>query len=148
MSGDRRLCWSRPSALLAATALGWLAVAPRAAAQVQVLPERRIVVNEATFNQWALGGSLTDPFGLNNGYFQQLYGAPNTWRLDAGKLTNTRETEEYKAAATTNSPANIATTAHLAEKRACAGQARSSAKRDNRKNASAMPSSIPATNAT
>jgi putative aldouronate transport system substrate-binding protein len=56
----------------------------------------KLLTNERT-NQWALGGSLTDPFGLNNGYFQQLYGAPNTWRLEGGKLTNTRETAEYKA---------------------------------------------------
>ncbi len=47
--------------------------------------------------QWALGGTGTAPADPTK-WFQQIFGVPNQWRNDGGKLTKEWETEEYKAA--------------------------------------------------
>jgi putative aldouronate transport system substrate-binding protein len=46
--------------------------------------------------RWALGGgtNLGNPVTI----FKQVFGAPNIWRSDAGKLTRDIETDEYRAA--------------------------------------------------
>jgi putative aldouronate transport system substrate-binding protein len=46
--------------------------------------------------RWALGGgtNLGNPVTI----FKQVFGAPNIWRNDGGKLTKDIETQEYKAA--------------------------------------------------
>ncbi|MBV9319958.1 MAG: hypothetical protein JO106_08595, partial [Mycobacterium sp.] len=37
-------------------------------------------------------------YGVNNQLFTSIFGGPNQWRLDNGKLTRLYETEQYKAA--------------------------------------------------
>lgn len=50
-------------------------------------------VTDAKNNRWA----VTEPVGLI-GFFQEMLGAPNQWRIDGGKFTSTVETEETKEA--------------------------------------------------
>ncbi|WP_433440930.1 extracellular solute-binding protein [Nonomuraea sp. CA-141351] len=47
-------------------------------------------------NQWGLVTASGGVYGLS--IFSQLFGAPNGWRLENGKLVHAIETEEYKAA--------------------------------------------------
>ncbi|MBO0883277.1 MAG: hypothetical protein J2P17_23660, partial [Mycobacterium sp.] len=51
-------------------------------------------------NLWGLGAENNIGMGMTNGWLTGIFGAPNTWALDAqsGKLTYTAETEQYKAA--------------------------------------------------
>jgi putative aldouronate transport system substrate-binding protein len=57
-------------------------------------------LNRPNENRWAIGNAGANPpdglFGL--GGYLQMFGAPNRWKLDGGKLIRDRETEEYKAA--------------------------------------------------
>ena len=55
-------------------------------------------LNRPQENRWAIGktGTAGTVFGL--GTFAEMFGAPNQWRLEAGKLIRDRETEEYKNA--------------------------------------------------
>jgi putative aldouronate transport system substrate-binding protein len=55
-------------------------------------------LNRPNEGRWAIGnvGTNNTLFGL--GGYLQLFGAPNNWKLDGGKLIKDRETEEYKAA--------------------------------------------------
>lgn len=47
-------------------------------------------------NKWAIASNGTDPYGAINGWFAMMYGAPNNWGLDNGKLVNFRETDAFK----------------------------------------------------
>ena len=49
-------------------------------------------------NQWGIGSFGTNATLFGIGCFAQMFGAPNNWKLDSGKLVRDRETEEYKAA--------------------------------------------------
>jgi putative aldouronate transport system substrate-binding protein len=49
-------------------------------------------------NQWGIGSFGTNGTLFGIGCFAQMFGAPNNWKLDSGKLVRDRETEEYKAA--------------------------------------------------
>jgi len=55
-------------------------------------------LNRPQENRWAIGnvGNNDTLFGL--GGYLQMFGAPNRWKMDGGKLVRDRETEEYKAA--------------------------------------------------
>jgi putative aldouronate transport system substrate-binding protein len=55
-------------------------------------------LNRPQENRWAIGkpGTAGTIFGL--GTYAEMFGAPNQWKLDSGKLIKDRETEEYKAA--------------------------------------------------
>lgn len=55
-------------------------------------------LNRPQENRWAIGktGTAGTVFGL--GTFAEMFGAPNQWKIDNGKLVRDRETEEYKAA--------------------------------------------------
>jgi putative aldouronate transport system substrate-binding protein len=55
-------------------------------------------LNRPSENRWAIGkaGTTGTLFGL--GTFAEMFGAPNQWKLDNGKLVRDRETDEYKAA--------------------------------------------------
>jgi putative aldouronate transport system substrate-binding protein len=55
-------------------------------------------LNRPNENRWAIGkvGTTGTLFGL--GTFAEMFGAPNQWKLDNGKLIRDRETDEYKAA--------------------------------------------------
>lgn len=50
-------------------------------------------MTDAKNNRWATSG----PVALV-GFFQEMLGAPNEWRIDGGKFTSTHETEETKKA--------------------------------------------------
>jgi putative aldouronate transport system substrate-binding protein len=54
-------------------------------------------LNRPQENRWAIGkvGTAGTVFGL--GTFAEMFDAPNQWKLESGKLTRDRETEEYKA---------------------------------------------------
>lgn len=47
-------------------------------------------------NKWAIASGSTDPYGVLNGWFAMMHGAPNGWGVENGKLTNFRETEAFK----------------------------------------------------
>ena len=47
-------------------------------------------------NKWAIASGNTDPFGVINGWFAMMYGAPNNWGMDNGRLVNFRETDAFK----------------------------------------------------
>ncbi|MER6514350.1 extracellular solute-binding protein [Nonomuraea sp. NPDC001636] len=47
-------------------------------------------------NQWGVLTMVGGVYGLS--IFSQLFGAPNSWRLENGRLVHAIETEEYKAA--------------------------------------------------
>ena len=55
-------------------------------------------LNRPQENRWAIGkaGTAGSVFGL--GTFAEMFGAPNQWKFENGKLIRDRETEEYKAA--------------------------------------------------
>jgi putative aldouronate transport system substrate-binding protein len=55
-------------------------------------------LNRPQENRWAIGkdGTAGTVFGL--GTYAEMFGAPNQWKLEGGKLIKDRETEEYKAA--------------------------------------------------
>jgi len=55
-------------------------------------------LNRPNENRWAIGnvGNNDALFGL--GGYVQMFGVPNRWKLEGGKLIRDRETEEYKAA--------------------------------------------------
>jgi len=56
-------------------------------------------LNRPSAGRWAIGniGSNDTLFGL--GGYSQMFGAPNSWKLDgSGKLIKDRETEEFRAA--------------------------------------------------
>ncbi|HEY1297041.1 MAG TPA: hypothetical protein VGJ60_28525 [Chloroflexota bacterium] len=57
-----------------------------------------LALNRPQENRWAIGktGTAGTVFGL--GTFAEMFGAPNQWKLEAGKLIRDRETEQYKAA--------------------------------------------------
>jgi putative aldouronate transport system substrate-binding protein len=54
--------------------------------------------------QWGYGAYVQPTAGtafdiiVNSGLFTRMFHAPNQWRLDGSKLTNARETDEFKAA--------------------------------------------------
>ena len=48
-------------------------------------------------NKWAIASGSTDPYGILTGWFSMMFGAPNGWGADNGKLTNYRETEAFKS---------------------------------------------------
>jgi putative aldouronate transport system substrate-binding protein len=54
--------------------------------------------------QWGYGayvqpsGGVTFDVASNSGLFSRMFHVPNQWRLEGGKLTHARETEEFKAA--------------------------------------------------
>ena len=47
-------------------------------------------------NKWALGSGSNDPYGVLAGWFSMMYGAPNGWGMENGKLVNYKETEAFK----------------------------------------------------
>ena len=47
-------------------------------------------------NKWAMGSGSTDPYGVLTGWFSMMYGAPNGWGMENGKLVNYKETEAFK----------------------------------------------------
>jgi len=47
-------------------------------------------------NKWALGSGSTDPYGTINGWFARMFGAPNGWGMQNGRLINFRESEGFK----------------------------------------------------
>jgi len=49
-------------------------------------------------SRWGLGNVGTNDTLYGLGGHAQLFNAPNNWKLEGGKLTKDRETEEYKAA--------------------------------------------------
>ena len=49
-------------------------------------------------NKWAMASSITDPYGIDTGYFAMMFGSVNIWGIVNGKLTNYRETPAYKEA--------------------------------------------------
>jgi putative aldouronate transport system substrate-binding protein len=54
--------------------------------------------------QWGYGAYVQPTAGVsfdvivNSGLFSRMFHAPNQWRLEGGKLTHARETQEFKAA--------------------------------------------------
>ena len=55
-------------------------------------------LNRPKENRWAIGkvGTAGTLFGL--GTYAEMFGAPNQWKVENGKLIKDRETEEYKSA--------------------------------------------------
>jgi putative aldouronate transport system substrate-binding protein len=55
-------------------------------------------LNRPQENRWAIGkaGTAGTLFGL--GTYAEMFGAPNQWKLEGGKLIKDRETDEYTAA--------------------------------------------------
>jgi putative aldouronate transport system substrate-binding protein len=47
-------------------------------------------------NKWAIAAGSTDPYGILNGWFAMMYGAPNNWGMQNGKLVNYKETDAFK----------------------------------------------------
>ncbi|HEY1298310.1 MAG TPA: hypothetical protein VGJ60_34955 [Chloroflexota bacterium] len=47
-------------------------------------------------NKYAIASSITDPYGIDVGWFAMMFGAVNFWGVVNGKLTNYRETDAYK----------------------------------------------------
>ena len=47
-------------------------------------------------NKYAIASGSTDPYGVLNGWFSMMYGAPNGWGSTNGKLVNFRETDAFK----------------------------------------------------
>jgi putative aldouronate transport system substrate-binding protein len=47
-------------------------------------------------NKYAIASGSTDPYGVLNGWFSMMYGAPNGWGTENGKLVNYRETDAFK----------------------------------------------------
>jgi putative aldouronate transport system substrate-binding protein len=44
-------------------------------------------------NKWAIASGSTDPYGAINGWFAMMYGAPNNWGMENGRLINFRESQ-------------------------------------------------------
>jgi putative aldouronate transport system substrate-binding protein len=53
-------------------------------------------LNQPQSSVWAIGNISTLNYGLPA--YLEMFGAPNGWKLDAGTLTKSYETEEYRAA--------------------------------------------------
>jgi putative aldouronate transport system substrate-binding protein len=47
-------------------------------------------------NKYAIASGATDPYGVLNGWFAMMYGAPNNWGMVGDKLVNFRETDAFK----------------------------------------------------